>query len=101
MYVTLKVENLRLRYSNSRNTIIACLLFGVFCILLNFPNKILDTFDIITPINSNNYDAFNNNNNNSKTIENICKDTKIDENLTLFYTKVTTTTTTTTLFKLD
>jgi hypothetical protein len=41
MYLTLRIENFRLKFSNRRNTIAISLALGLVLLLLNFPNKIL------------------------------------------------------------
>lgn len=74
MYLTLKIEGFRMKYSNSRNTMFACLLVGFIFICLNFQNKILNELEVKTP--------------NKTSITNICLETKIDDELVLFYTTV-------------
>ena len=78
MYLTLKIEDFRLKYSNSRNTICACLIIGIVLVFLNFPNKILSgVFELKTT-----------NKTSVSIIKNICFETKYDDELILFFTKV-------------
>lgn len=83
MYMTLRVENFRHRYSNTRNTAITSVLLGLILLLSNFPNKILYDEKL-----KNELMAFSDTNSNKTARGVFCVDIKIDDELLSYLTKV-------------